>query len=255
MAKNQSSQKVKKMFVEAATKLQHGDAEGARKGLEKVAKIIPENPTVQYNLALAYQHLEQHLKALQGYQKVLKLEPGHVDALINLGLAQNALKQTEDAEKSARKALQQAENHSRALNLLGTIQAEKGELEAAEEYFSRSFEIDEANVDTRYNLASTRFQSGHFEAAFDVIRSIASTDSASHIIELYCYILINLKKHEEAKSVLNNLKQRSNGKNQNLPLLELSFAESTKDYFAVIEHGEQALKSFFRPGHRMEFFR
>jgi len=96
MKKNQSAQKVEKLFIESATKLQQGDAAGARRGLEKVSKLASNSAAVWYNLALSGQHLGMHHKAVKEYKKSLKLNPSQIDAMINLGLSYKALEQKEN---------------------------------------------------------------------------------------------------------------------------------------------------------------
>ena len=46
--------------MKAAHSLQAGDAAAARKGLLKVAKVIPDSAAVWYNLGLANQFLGMH---------------------------------------------------------------------------------------------------------------------------------------------------------------------------------------------------
>ena len=229
------------MFVDAATKLQQGDAEGARRGLEKVVKIIPDNMTVHYNLALSYQHLGQNHKALTGYQRVLKHSPEHVDAIINLGLAHKALNQVEEAEACANRALQLAQNHPRALNLLGTISAEKGDYDKAQSFFQLSLDTDAANLDARFNLSNAILQCGDAESAFGVIQPVLENNPTKQQLELGCQILLELKRFEEVTVILKDLKA-AYPNDKDVLILDMSFCELIKDHFQVVDKAQQVLK-------------
>ena len=128
MSRKSSAQKAQKLFVEAATRLQNGDAAGARRRLEKVSRMAPNSAAVWYNLALAGQHLGLHSRAIREYEKSLRISPEQVDALVNLGLSYKHLGDSGAAMESAKKALSLAWSHPRALNLVGSLMAESGYL-------------------------------------------------------------------------------------------------------------------------------
>ena len=241
MKKNQSAEKIKSMFVVAATKLQQGDAEGARKGLEKVVKLAPDSPAVKYNLGLAYQHLGLHHKAVTEYQRVLKLAPGNVDAMINLGLSHNLLKQSREAVIAAESALEKVPGHPRALNLLGSISAEEGDYEKAEKMFRASLESDPDNVDARFNLSNAILQSGNSESALEMLNPLLASDPGKEQLELAGQILLDLKRYEEVSVILKDLKT-SYPDDEGVQLLDMSFCEMINDYFNVVDKAQHILK-------------
>lgn len=241
MKKNQSAQKVEKLFIESATKLQQGDAAGARRGLEKVSKLASNSAAVWYNLALSGQHLGMHHKAVKEYKKSLKLNPSQIDAMINLGLSYKALEQKEEALEIAQKALNLKPDHSRALNFLGTLFAETGEYEQAVPLLERALENDVQNEDARLNLANSFLESGDSHKAEKTIAPlIEETVSAKQAVELYVQIILDQKRYPEVPPILKKLKERYKD-DQDVKILEMSFCELINDNFSVVDIAEKLL--------------
>lgn len=61
----------------ASELLASGDAAGAASRLEAAKELAPDNPLLQYNLAIAYQQAGQTEKAIDGLTQFLKDHPGH----------------------------------------------------------------------------------------------------------------------------------------------------------------------------------
>ncbi len=241
MRKNISLEKVQSMFVSAARLLQNGDAEGARKGLEKVAKLAPDSIAIKYNLGLAYQHLDKHHKAEIEFRNVLKKSPDNVDAVINLGLSQRELKQSEDATRSANRALKMAPGHPRALNLLGSISAEKGEFAEAEKAFKQSLQSDPSNGDARFNLANAVLQSGNAESALEIINPLVAQQPTKEQQELVGQILLELRRFDEVAKLLSDLKTKYPD-DESVQILDMAFCELIKDHFNVVDKAQVILK-------------
>ena len=238
-----STEKIKKIFIEAATKLQSGDAAGARKGLEKVVKLAPGTVAGWYNLALASQHLGMHTKAIKEYQKTLSLDPNQVDAHINMGLSHKALGEHDLAAKQANNALSLANNHPRALNLLGSIQAEQRDYEQARGFFKRALNADTGFSDARQNLANALLETGDSAQAEEVLLPLISGPiPEKEPLELYGQILIDLKRYDKLRPVLKDLKQRFPD-DEGVKVLEISFCELINDHFSVIELAQKMLET------------
>ncbi len=241
MKKNISVEKIQSMFVSAAHQLQNGDAAGARKGLEKVARLAPDSVAIKYNLALAYQHLGLHHKAEKEYREVLKKAPDNVDAMINLGLSQRELEQSEAAVKFANRALKLAPGHPRALNLLGSMSADKGDFEQAEKVFKSSLQSDPSNVDARFNLANAVLHSGDANSALEIINPLISQQPTKEQLELLGQILLDLKRYDEVAKILKDLKSRYPD-DEGVQILDMAFCEMIKDHFNVVDKALVILK-------------
>ncbi len=242
MKQNQSPQKVQKLFVEAATWLQKGDAARARRGLEKVVKMAPKSAAAWYNLALAAQHLGQHQKAVKEYTKSLALDPAQVEAVINLALSHKALGQEKEAISEAKRSLSMQPNHPRALNLLGTLSAEANDYDKARQYLEQSLQIDPANADARQNLANSLLGAGDSEQAALVLAPLIAAPSPTRDqMELQGRILLDQRKFDEVQPLLKTLKQRYPG-DEGIKLLDMSFCELINDNFSVLNIAQEILK-------------
>ena len=221
--------------MDAANKLQQGDALAARRGLEKVARAAPRSAAVWYNMALAAQHLGLHDKAIHEYQKSLALAPDQVEAVINIGLSLHELEQHDEAIDSAKQALKLNPAHPRALNLLGSIYAERRDFDNAREVLERCLENDPQNADARQNLANALLESGLSEQAETVLAPLISQTSPTRDqLELQGQILLDLRKFEEVQPLIKHLKARFPG-DQGVQILEMSFCELINDNFSVVD--------------------
>lgn len=241
MNKKLSAEKIKSMFVAAATKLQQGDANGAKKGLEKLAKLEPSSVAIKYNLALAYQHLGQHHKALENYMEVVKRAPDNIDAIINLGIAQKEMRLVEDATATAERALKIAPDHPRALNLLGSLFAEQENYDQARSRFEALLDADPANADARFNLANVLIQSGDSESALQTISPLLERSPSKEQKILAGQILLDLKRFEEAGEIQKELNS-AYPEDEEVWKFELSLCELIKDHFRVVDIAQRILK-------------
>ncbi|MEJ2136936.1 MAG: sulfotransferase, partial [Desulfofustis sp.] len=225
----------------AATHLQQGDPAKARRGLEKVAKLVPKSAAVWYNLALSAQHLGQHHKALTEYKKSLELAPDQVEAVINLALSHKSLEQKKEAMKAAKKALDMDPVHPRALNLLGSLYAEEKRYDKAREYLEKSLENDPQNAEVRQNLANAYLESGHTEEAAQVLAPlIANPEVTKEQLELHGQILLDQRNFDEVQPLIKNLKQHYPD-DESVLILEMSFCELINDNFSVVDIAQKIL--------------
>lgn len=238
MSTKSSAQKAQKLFVDAATKLQRGDAAGARRGLEKVSRMAPNSAAVWYNLALASQHLGFHPKAIREYEKSLRITPDQVDALVNLGLSYKHLGDTGAAMGSAKKALSLASSHPRALNLVGSLMAESGDLPGALNCFQKSLRSDPGNTDAIQNLTSLAqalLADGGPERALEALNPlIGREDVTREQQELHAHILLELRQYAMAGPLIKELKI-SYPDEESVWFLEMLYCEWNKEPFRVIE--------------------
>ncbi len=249
MSASHSTQKAQKLFIDAATRLQQGDVVNARRILEKVSRMASNSAAVWYNLALAGQHLGYHSKAIHEYEKSLRIAPDQVDAWVNIGLSYKHLKNTDSAQSAGRKALTLAPDHPRALNLLGSLLAESGDSTAALDYFHQSLKSEPDNPDTQQNLTSLAHA---LRAEGDPERALAALDPLLNRPgltrdqqALHAHILLDLRRFDEAESLIQELKSRYPDE-ESVWFLEMVFNEWNKEPFAVIDLAKRILER--KPG-------
>ena len=241
MSVKSSAQKAQRLFVEAATRLQRGDAAGARRGLQKVSRMAPNSAAVWYNLALSAQHLGLHSKAIREYEKSLRINPNQVDALVNLGLSQKHLGGTDAAMFSVRKAILLESKHPRALNLLGSLLAESGDASVALDCFQGALESDPDNVDARLNLAKGLFQYGDLEQSLAILNPLLGKPFATcEQLELHGQILLALGRYDQVEIALQELKNCSPDE-ESIWRLELFLRHLQKDHVAVIDIAQKLI--------------
>ena len=238
MSGKSSAQKAQKLFVEAATRLQNGDAAGARRGLEKVSRMVPNSAAVWYNLALAGQHLGLHSKAIREYEKSLRISPAQVDALVNLGVSYKHLGDSGAAMESAQKALSLEPSHPRALNLVSSLMAESGDLLGALDCFQKSYRSDPGNLDTRQNLTSLAqalLADGDPERALEALNPlIEREDITREEQELHAHIRLDLRQYALAGPLIQELRNDYPDE-ESVWFLEMLYCEWNKEPFRVIE--------------------
>jgi tetratricopeptide (TPR) repeat protein len=241
MSSKASPQKARKLFVDAATRLQRGDAAGARRGLEKVSRMAPGSAAVWYNLALAGQHLGLHSKAIREYEKSLRLAPDQVDALVNIGLSHKHLGDDAAAMVAAQKALKLVPDHPRALNLMGTLLAESGDSDAARDCFRKALDADPANADARQNLANAGLESGNAAGALEILSPLLGRpDTTREQQEIHGRILLELGRFDQVQPLIRELKKRYPDE-ESVLILEMSFCELIKDHFSVVDIAQNIL--------------
>lgn len=242
MKKAGSSQNIKNLFISAVTKLQQGDARGARAGLEKVVQKAPDSAAARYNLGLTYQHLNMHSKAIREYRKAVRFDPSNVDALVNLALSYKELEEVVKTADVIQKALELNPNHPRALNLLGVLQGQRNEVSAAIQSFEQALGQNPQDADARQNLASLLIKQKQYQKALDLIKPVVEQAPTWQSLEVYCYGLIYLERYDEAQQVMQQLKQSlTEALQDDFDLIELSFAESLKDHFGVVDAARKLL--------------
>ncbi|MXY65549.1 MAG: tetratricopeptide repeat protein [Gammaproteobacteria bacterium] len=245
MSANSSAQKAQKLFADAATKLQRGDAAGARRGLEKVSRMAPNSAAVWYNLGLAGQHLGLHSKAIREYEKSLRITPDQVDALVNIGLSYKHMENADAARKAVEKALNLAPAHPRALNLLGSLFAESGDSAVALDCFRRSLVSEPGNPDARLNLTSLvrELQAvGNPDGALEALEPLLNLPGITRELqELHAQILLDLRRFDHAESLILDLKSRFPEK-ESVWVLEMLYFEWNKDLYAVIDVAKKILE-------------
>ena len=147
-------------FHAAASQLQNGRFEAARRQFTRLAKQYPESAAVWYNLGLCEQNLGHLQPAVRAYRHSLRRRADQPEAQVNLGLAYFAQGRMADAIGQAEAALKHSPDHLRALNLLGSSHARQGDVQAAAEALNRAARLAANDPDTRHNQASLALQRG-----------------------------------------------------------------------------------------------
>lgn len=119
-----------------------------------------------YNLGIAYQGQNEHLKALESFKQVLQLEPKHINSHYYLGLAYGkGLNNLDSAIHYIELGLKYGYNGADGYVNLGTSYAMKGEIEKALSAFEKALPANPRNAQLHLNISLTYRQLGDLEKA------------------------------------------------------------------------------------------
>lgn len=146
--------------------------------------ITPDNPTVQRNIAVAYEKIDNPSKAFQHYELFLKFNRRNDKTAINIkrkvneskkiafhnlnaGVTFQKMKRWSDAAMAYSKSIQIYPNYAKAHLNLGSIFYQGEKLDAAIESWENALRLDSSHPNTHCNLAiAYDRQKQHDEAFF-----------------------------------------------------------------------------------------
>ena len=237
-----NTNKTQALFVKAAKRLQQGDALGAKQGLLKVVKQVPESAVAWYNLGLSHQHLGEHEKAIAVYNKVVKIKPDFVDGWVNLAMSYQTVGDIQQAQAAATRGASLDPNHPRTTNLLGTLAAESGDQEIARDFFEKTLRSAPDFDDARFNLATLHYKMGQDQKALTVGEPLFKTQSDDkQYLLLHARILLGMGRNEDASDIVERLQERYPD-DEAVLRLALIFRQAIRDYFGLLDVTEQLLR-------------
>jgi tetratricopeptide (TPR) repeat protein len=163
LAANKSSQ--------AAEALRAGNAKAASGFYREAVAARPDDPTLQYNLALALEQCGDQAGERSALEQAVQLRPAFPEAEDRLGyLAANA-GETAAAEQHFRSALSAAPGYAEAANNLGTLLGKQGRDHEAEIYFQSAVASNPRHAAAWINLAATLASESRFVEARAAVES------------------------------------------------------------------------------------
>lgn len=142
----------------------------AKECFKKALELLPEDPTICYNLALELMVDENWSEALTLLNQSVNGEPDNPDFWCERGVALFRLDRYDEAEESFDLALTFGEEDARLWNSLGVLRFVTEQFEDAELFFRRSIELEKDNPDAWFNLADTLEERGNLKGAEEARR-------------------------------------------------------------------------------------
>lgn len=136
------------------TLLAQGDYTAGLNELLKAAELDPENPEIQYNLALGFRFMELHSKAITHFKKAIGLKPDYSEAYNDLGNTYLILSKWDLAITCFEKALENTlyTTPHFAHNNLGYAYYKKGEYNKAVESYREAIKYQPSFSRAFHNL-------------------------------------------------------------------------------------------------------
>ncbi|MCG3216247.1 MAG: tetratricopeptide repeat protein [Candidatus Heimdallarchaeota archaeon] len=128
---------------------------GASEAFRKVISFDADDPTIQFNLGLAYQELRLFKKAEETYRKTLELNPSDHAALNNLGNVLKELKRYDESIESYQQAIEIEPKKAISWANLGILYEELKLRNEAKECFQKAKDIALQNKDYK---SAARFE-------------------------------------------------------------------------------------------------
>lgn len=150
--------------------------------------------------------LGRHDKAIDVLERVAKAVPGDVDITFELGAAYERARRHADAERVFREIVLAHPSHALALNYLGYMLADRGErLEEAVSLVSRALALEPDNPSFHDSLGWAYYRQRRYElAAQHLAKAAAGAATSSVVLDHYGDVLFALKRTAEAINAWQN---------------------------------------------------
>lgn len=159
---------------------QQGQYEEAAKVYKEAIDKDPENPTLYYNLGIAYMRLDKPDEAIQAFKKMIEIQPDSFSALKNLGELYAKEKYYEEASKYFSLAVNISSDDPEAYFNLGVSLMNCGDYPGAMEAFQRSINCQRNYAASYYQLGLLYVNQNKLEeavAAFEKFLKLAPKDT------------------------------------------------------------------------------
>lgn len=157
--------KINVLNQEGLSFLNDGSPEKAIKCFNKILEIYPKNHTAYFNIAKAYDSLNELEDAVEAYTKALELKPGDIASFYSRGIVLNKLCKHEEAIKDFKKVLNTNPTHAKALIGLGFSYINIGSKEKAIEAWEKASAIDKDSFLIWNNLFHVYREVGKYDEA------------------------------------------------------------------------------------------
>ncbi|MBE3122672.1 MAG: tetratricopeptide repeat protein [Thermoplasmata archaeon] len=173
-----------KKSEEALYLIQQGKFVEAKKILEDILLVNPNDIEVLYNLGMCLTDLGQPDKAVVTLEQCIKLKPDYSNAYVALGMAYFKTGDLEYAERFFFDALKLDSNNSYALSNLGGLFGKMEDIEKSLYYLEKAYRINPSNPNTVYGLGYAYEQIQDYEKADKYYKELLEMDAPAQLKNL-----------------------------------------------------------------------
>ena len=174
--KGQAQSKAGRLNSQGNELLNAGDARAAAEAYRKALDLIPGDPQLHYNLALALNRLGDEKGAQQELKRALQLKPDLAVAHNQLGLLAMQAGEQFAAEQEFKAALTINSKYAEALSNLGVLYTQQGKDSDAANLFQQAEQSDPSYSQAYVNLGLLLARQGDFSEAEKQLRSAVQAD-------------------------------------------------------------------------------
>ena len=156
--------------------LNAADARGAAAAYRKALDLIPADPQLHYNLALALDRLSDQQGERQELKRALQLKPDLAVAHNQLGLLAMQRGEQLAAEQEFKAALAMNQKNAEALSNLGVLYTQLGKDSDAANLFHQANETDPSYSQAYVNLGLLLARQGEFSEAENELQAAVQVD-------------------------------------------------------------------------------
>ncbi|HEX7534602.1 MAG TPA: tetratricopeptide repeat protein [Syntrophales bacterium] len=173
-----------KKLKQAMELISRGKMTEARKSLEKLEKLEPNNSDVLYNLGMIYSDTGNYNAAIERLQRCLKISPTHVNAQVALGLAYLRSGDSNKAETHFLETLGKDPENIYALQNLGGLYAKQKRFDEAISIFEGGERFAPNHPNFLYGLALIYQDLGRLKESDIYYRKLLDRDLEDQFTEL-----------------------------------------------------------------------
>ena len=144
---------------------QQGQFEAAATNYAAAVKLLPDDETAHFNLALALARLGKPAEATQEYLEALRLFPDYVEAHNNLGNLFSSQGKLAEAAEHLSAAATLTPDSASAQNNLGTVFVKQRKVDEAARHFAEAVRLMPDYVEARCNLGHAYLTQGKLDQA------------------------------------------------------------------------------------------
>ncbi|MEM6470715.1 MAG: tetratricopeptide repeat protein [Planctomycetota bacterium] len=149
---------------------QNADFQSAVNHFHRATQLRPDAANYHFNLALAYQHLDQRDQAIESYRDALACKPDFLEAQNNLGNLLIDDDQPKEGVEHFRKLAEQFPDQAVVQYNLANVLQDAGEYTESIDAFRRAIELDPDFASARENLGRALSDVTRYEEAAEVWR-------------------------------------------------------------------------------------
>ena len=154
-----------------------GRLETAIAAFEAAAKIKPDDPSIHFNLANAFDEMGRWEDAENEFLRAHELEPHDSGTLINLGTVQRKLGRLDTAIENFEAAVSLNDGSALARGNLGHAYFELGDNDKASACFTDAIALAPTIVEYQFGLVDALLSAGDFGATETACQKIIDTDA------------------------------------------------------------------------------